>query len=189
MRDFWEDDYDYHQRRNRMSFMSVRDVHMTTGESFSVVQSNDYHSHAGQIFDQEFASKLKAFTDVNDRFRRSGRSTLMARIIIEQSIESGCPIALVDHTDFNPSLQGRDVRRYFLGVIREQIYWYESQGVNLQILRFDERSIHVAINHHSVQDCHRNYMKIRIPDYVPNVNQKPRKEKMDDLLLICCNIV
>ena len=50
-------------------------------------------------FDKDFQKKLKVFFDIsnNPDTRRTGRTTLLCKILIEQAIETDEPVKIIDH--------------------------------------------------------------------------------------------
>ncbi len=120
--------------------------------------------------DIDFASKLKGFFSYEE-FRRSGRTFLLLRVLIEISIENDTPINLYDHHNiFNK----RNDIRY---IIKDVLDWYSKQGILIRIID-NRQSEQISFK---LTDGFNNYTRIRINQYVPKI-EKPRE--FSKLLLI-----
>jgi len=91
------------------------------------------------IFDAEFCKKLKAFYsfDEGERkgnnigYRRTGRTFILSKILLETAIESGKVIELHDHhvDSYNHDKAKYTISRYIAQICRE----YEDQGVYIKV--------------------------------------------------------
>lgn len=143
-------------------------------------------------FDEEFAIKLKAFYSDNLEYRRTGRTTLIARIIVELAIETEKDLSVFDHLIDYRIHDRRHVAEEVLHRIRWVINDYASKGVDLYILDLNPNrvSIRIAPYRYSSNNSLDNYRKHRLPDaVVTKISKKLTRSKSDDMLLICCNIV
>jgi len=125
--------------------------------------------------DNDFASKLKAFySDYN--FRRTGRTFLLLRILVEQAIESGQYVSIMDHIQIYESHSNRRAIQYANSELKNVIYFYINQGIDLRIEHKNEDTFRVMI-----YNGHNFYNKIRIKPFVPEYK---KKEEFSKLLLI-----
>ena len=120
--------------------------------------------------DIDFASKLKGFFSY-EQFRRSGRTFLLLRVLIEISIENDTPINLYDH---NNIFNKRNDIRY---IVRDVLDWYSKQGILIRVID-NRQSEQISFK---LDDGFNNYSLIRINQYVPKI-EKPRE--FSKLLLI-----
>ena len=89
-------------------------------------------------FDDDFMSKLKTFFSMGDQgCRRTGRSTLLARILLEEAIECGRKLVLIDH--FLDPRGGGEPSWQMGKKIQEWVRWYEERDVFISVL-IDDRS-------------------------------------------------
>jgi len=77
-----------------------------------------------QLFDDQFISELKRFFSYGNR--RTRRSTILARVLLETAIESGNEIKLIDH---HLCLNSDAAIRYMEDYIKNIYQWYRDQGV------------------------------------------------------------
>lgn len=122
--------------------------------------------------DEEFASKLKGFFS-DRKFRRSGRTFLLARILVETGIESGESVKWFDH--YNVHSRNSDMPPELHRVIA----WYKERGINIKIE--DVSSINQSLKFRLISGMHL-YNLHRIVDYVPKVKEEERQ--FSKLLLI-----
>lgn len=158
-----------------------------TNERISVMDTPPIHQENRLFNDIEFQSKLKALFS-HDRYRRTGRSHVLAKVLIEIALETGEHIAFVDHHDvFNISHR----HKYeFMKMVREIIDEYLYYGVDIQIIDLNEKGMRLRLGntrYTSPKSPMDIYRRMRIPDYFPDSTPKP-KQKEVDLLLITCNI-
>jgi hypothetical protein len=125
--------------------------------------------------DVEFASKLKAFYS-NYNFRRTGRTFLLLRILVEQAIESGEYVSIMDHIEMYESNNNRRAIQYANSELRNVIHFYINQGIDLRVEHRNEHTFRVMI-----YNGHNFYNKVRIKPYTPEYK---RKEEFSKLLLI-----
>jgi len=78
------------------------------------------------IFDKEFKQKLKAFYCYEDCYRRTGRTTLQAQIILEVAIESGKTVYMCDHNN-----RGRQANDELAGYIKRLANEYNRAGMSV----------------------------------------------------------
>jgi len=89
-------------------------------------------------FDKEFMSKLKTFFSMSDQgCRRTGRTTAIARILLEEAIESGRSIKIIDH-HIDKRGGGEPVCQV-IRKIQEWVRWYEEEDVFISV-SFDDMS-------------------------------------------------
>lgn len=119
------------------------------------------------IFDEEFQRKLKAFYSFDEGdarnpekfikmggsnnigYRRTGRSTILAKILLETAIESGRPLVISDHY---LDLRGQESANYHLARTIESVA-RDLRSMNVDVvLRFDNRmrsfSAHIESGKH-----------------------------------------
>jgi hypothetical protein len=127
--------------------------------------------------DVEFASKLKAFYSNYDyNYRRTGRTFLLLRILVEQAIESGKYVSIIDHMEMYESINNRRILHYSTSELINVIRFYMNKGIDLRVEYKNEYTFKVMI-----YNGHNFYNKIRIKPYTPEYK---RKEEFSKLLLI-----
>lgn len=112
------------------------------------------------------------FSD-DEEFRRSGRTFLLARILVETGIESGESVKWFDH--YNVHSRNSDMPPELHRVIA----WYKERGINIKIE--DVSSINQSLKFRLISGMHL-YNLHRIVDYVPKVKEEERQ--FSKLLLI-----
>lgn len=122
--------------------------------------------------DEEFASKLKGFFS-HQQFRRSGRTFLLLRILIESSIENCTFVNIYDHFDIYKE-------QYDIHSMMHQVLdWYNQQGIwikmNNNMVGYEH--IQFIINNESSGGV-TNYNKIRINTFVPKVQEERQFSKL-----------
>lgn len=156
------------------------------------VRFNDMDSDRDYNFlnDREFAEKFKAFYSNRETYRRMGRTRLLAKTLIELSIESGREVELIDdHAQIFLSKTGynRDVQRHLAREIQDVVYEMQMHLRHIDIIRLDDRYVHVR--------CYDmpGYEAYRIGTFTPAIKETgngfismiEEKEQDDELLLIC----
>lgn len=139
----------------------------------------------------EFEQKLKTFFSTDDgHVRRSGRSTLLAKIFTELAIENEEEIHVIDHHE----ITGKNVHRttsVMMDLIEGRLHWFRSQGCLIAVRKFDKHKgiISLYIND-EFKDLY-NSLKI-LPWYVEKNSIFPINEIQErinylnnKLLLIC----
>ena len=127
--------------------------------------------------DVEFASKLKAFYSNYDyNYRRTGRTFLLLRILVEQAIESGKYVSIIDHMEMYESINNRRILHYSTSELINVIRFYMNKGIDLRVEYKNEYTFKVMI-----YNGHNFYNKIRIKPYTPEYK---RQEEFSKLLLI-----
>lgn len=117
--------------------------------------------------DEEFASKLKGFFS-HQQFRRSGRTFLLLRILIESSIENDTPVNLFDHFDIYKKQDG-----HLQMLVHQLLHWYNEQGIWITMDNHRYESIQFKIrNGFDV------YNKIRINTFVPQIQEERQFSKL-----------
>lgn len=81
----------------------------------------------GQLFDDQFISELKRFFSYGNR--RTRRSTILARILLETAIETVEPIKLIDHYLYK---NNEGAIRFMEHQVVSIYQWYIDQGVSFR---------------------------------------------------------
>lgn len=138
------------------------------------------------IFDDEFCSKLKAFYsfDEGDKsrenigYRRTGRTTILAKILIETAIESRKSITIQDH--YVDSRGNNGNKHYMIRMLEQIAYEFKKKGIEIY-LNFDRHRENFTAE---IKSGFYEYQKLRyIPTNIKFVKQKEFLNKKILLLL------
>lgn len=163
-----------------------KDYPMTPSEAYG--NSHQYNF----ADDKDFASKMKFY--YSQVPRRSGRTYLMAKILVEQAIETGQRICIVgDHERIHRDR--RELDHYLYQQVQHIIHDYQSRGCHFDVRQGGRQgsSEGVWIEIRLLGNPH-IYHKLRIPTYEPSyvpeyvMGHDSCKEEEDDELLITCKI-
>lgn len=146
-------------------------------------QANNMHKieNTNYMFseDKDFSSKLKSFFS-NDfkqgiAFRRSGRTFLSLRVLIEHSIETGEIVELFDHIHIYNRTSGRSFMQRVEKEMFKVLDWYENMGVKIGVKSFKRYGeVSFILDRDSIY----NYRLIRIEDFTPKVKVEVTKRKL-----------
>lgn len=125
--------------------------------------------------DKDFASKLKSYYSNNEYYRRTGRTFLMVRILIETSIERNMPVNIVDHFEIDNNNQR--LLHHVHSMINEVIHWYGYHGIMIKTISRQPNNFEFHI-----VDGHYLYNSIRIDTINPFIKKKEFSKKL--LLII-----
>lgn len=125
--------------------------------------------------DEDFASKLKSYYSDNQIYRRTGRTYLMARILIELSIESHTEVNIADHFDIFES--SRRLVAHSNNIINDVLDWYYSHGIIIQRRQLSPERVRFEL-----VDGHSFYNYFRIGTINPFIEKKEFSKKL--LLII-----
>lgn len=139
-----------------------------------LIQRKEYLEQYSFSSDEDFAAKLKSYYSESPLYRRTGRTYLMVRIMIELSIEHHRPINIVDH--FNLYNDSVNQLGYIMGQIHDVLSYYTSNGINIRIIQRRAEEIQFEL-----VDGHAFYNYFRINTVNPF---KRKKEFSKKLLLI-----
>ena len=125
--------------------------------------------------DEDFASKLKSYYSDNQIYRRTGRTYLMIRILIEISIESHKEVNIADHFDIFESSRRLAISSNI--IIDDVLDWYHSHGIIIK-----KRQLSLERVRFELIDGHSFYNYFRIGTINPFIKKKEFSKKL--LLII-----
>ena len=121
-------------------------------------------------FDDEFMSKLKTFFSMSDKgCRRTGRTTLLARILLEEAIESGNKTVMIDH--HLDAERGTRIIYHLQEAIQEWVEWYRERDVDICI-EFTNRNV-PEFRARLLPMIHDKYHHLRIKPHYINTAANP----------------
>ena len=136
--------------------------------------------------DLDFCRKLKTFYSLDDEKgqRRTGRTTLLAKIIVEVAIESGESVRLQDHY-IKSSINNMTTRALY-EACRDYINELNRYGCGIQIVNNNSHNYNTTL-HLSIKDevsmmCYR--MQRMVP-YQMGLRENKKEVKKNLILLIC----
>lgn len=164
----------------------MKDTYKYTGQ----INWKIYDRYSEHSYGSEFESKLKSFFSLEDgHVRRSGRTTLLAKVLVEVAVESERDINIFDH--FLDVRGGRPSQDEIMKVIDYRIQWFRNNDCPIGVRKLDRQkgiiSLFVQPEFKSIYD----YLRIK-PFYFSN-NPFPEEALLErikslnkyKLLLIC----
>lgn len=125
-------------------------------------------NNIGPGFSKEFYNELHRFYSQGNR--RSGRTHLLARVLVNTAIETGEIIYLHDHHSVFKN--NRDINRHLLTEIRKVIALYDKKGLSLNYQEEERNGGYIRVNlQGNLLEATRVYNLIK-NDYEPLANKE-----------------
>lgn len=136
-------------------------------------------------YGEEFESKLKTFFSLdNGHVRKSGRSTLLAKILVETAIESEREIKVIDH--FTGNSNNRHIRYNMLDIIQNRIFWFRDNDCPIGVRKLDHDNGIISL--FVTSEFKELYERLRIKPWFINQNSifPVNERKLNEQLLLIC---